>query len=153
MFIFVLVVIGGFVVYVMSPEERGRIVRRVAPVLHTVTDVARHAHVQSGPFHDAMRARTRWTVLTPAIVLLNVVIFFRMVFVDGPLASPETLIAWGGNSGLRTTNGEWWRLATSIFIHAGFIQLVCELAGFVMVGLLLERLVGPVAFLIVYVGS
>jgi membrane associated rhomboid family serine protease len=153
MFIFVLVVIGAFVVYVMSPEERRRIVKRVMPVLHAATDVARHAHVQSGPFHDAMRARTRWTVLTPAIVLVSVVIFFRMVLVDGPLASPETLIAWGGSSGLRTTNGEWWRLVTSIFIHAGFIQLVCELAGFVMVGMLLERLVGPVAFLSVYVGS
>ena len=78
MFIFVLLVLGGFAVYVMSPEERRRLLRGVVPALRSFVDVGRQVHVQSSPFHDALRERTRLPIFTAAIVLMNVLMFFRM---------------------------------------------------------------------------
>ena len=89
--------------------------------------------VQSSPFHDELRERTRLPVFTAAIVLLNVLMFFQMALADGSVSDPETLVAWGASVGPRTTHGEWWRLLTSLFVHGGLLHLLTDLIGLVMV--------------------
>jgi membrane associated rhomboid family serine protease len=153
MFIFVLLVLGGFAVYVMSPEERRRWLGGAVSALRSMVEVGRQVHVQCSPFHDALRERTRLPVFTAAIVLLNVLMFFQMAFADGSVSDPETLVAWGASVGPRTTHGEWWRLLTSLFVHGGMLHLLMDLVGLIMVGLLVERLAGPLAVATVYVGS
>jgi membrane associated rhomboid family serine protease len=101
-------------------------------------------------FAQELRARTQVAVVTPAILALNVAIFLAMCVGGGALSDSATLVAWGGNVGPRTTNGEWWRLVTSLFVHAGAFQLLGNLIGVLSVGLMLERLVGPVAFTLTY---
>jgi rhomboid protease GluP len=155
--LFFLVAVTAFTIYVMSPEERARILRVVLAALGAAFGYARDAAIEdlqrSDPFRDALRARTRWALLTPALVALHVMIFFRMIFDAGPVSSPDTLVAWGGNFGPRTTNGEWWRLVTALFLHSGLLQLLVNIAGLAQLGLLLERLVGPVTFATVYIGA
>jgi rhomboid protease GluP len=73
-----------------------------------------------------------------------------MLFGSGSFGDPDTLVAWGGNFGPRTTNGEWGRLLVSMFVHAGFLHLVLTMAGLVQAGLIVERLVGYVTFSAVY---
>ena len=90
-------------------------------------------------------------VVTAALVLLHVLTFFRMVLADGALTDSATLLAWGGNFGPLTTNGEWWRLIAATFIHTGFLQLVVNMAALAQVGLVLERLVGHATFALVYI--
>ena len=65
----------------------------------------------------------------------------------------ETLVGWGGNVGVRTTNGEWWRLATAMFVHSGMFHLLVNTAALVQLGLILERLVGRLTFAAVYVAA
>ena len=101
-------------------------------------------------FADALRARTRWTLATPVLVAANVVLFVWMAVAPGPIDSPETLVAWGGSIGPRTTNGEWWRLVTAPFVHTGFVALAANMIGLVQPARLLERLVGPLALVGVY---
>jgi membrane associated rhomboid family serine protease len=72
---------------------------------------------------------------------------------SGEMSDPQTLVNGGGSVGVRTTNGEWWRLCTAMFVHAGLVHLIAEIAGLVQVGLLVERLVGRLAFTVVYVAS
>ena len=57
---------------------------------------------------------------------------------------------WGASFGPRTTNGEWWRLVASMFVHTGTFQLLVNGAALVQLGLILERLVGHVTFAAVY---
>ena len=148
-----LAVLAGFALYVLTPQERARLFGRGLQTARSARDVTMAVHAAHDPFHDALRARTAWPVVTPAIVVVNIFVFVRMVFGDGALSDPETLVAWGGSFGPRTTNGEWWRLVTSQFVHAGPLHLLADIAGLVLLGAMLERLVGHVAFATVYFAS
>jgi membrane associated rhomboid family serine protease len=153
MLLLCLIVIGGFAVYVMTPAERVRLVNKALPALQLAKNTAVQIHTARDPFFDTLRERTPWPVVTPAILLVNVVVFVRMLGAEGSLSDPETLLAWGGSFGPRTTNGEWWRLVTSLFVHAGPLHLVADMAGLAIAGLMLERLVGHFAFATVYLGA
>jgi len=49
--------------------------------------------------------------------------------------------------------GEWWRMFTGGFLHAGFIHLAFNMFLLWMLGSQLERLLGPTRYLILYFGS
>ena len=104
-------------------------------------------------FYAALKARTRFALITPAIVAAYVVVFVLLLVGSGDMGDPRTLVSWGGSIGTRTTNGEWWRLGTSMFVHVGLVHLIAEIAGFAQVGLLAERLVGRLAFTVVYLSA
>ena len=152
LFLFTLAVVGGFAIYVMKPEERVRLLRRVIATLQPVAGAAA-PRAEEQAFREALRARTSLVVVTPALVSLNVVMFLRMLVGAGALSDPNTLIAWGGNFAPRTTNGEWWRLVASMFVHAGFFDLTINMIGLVVVGLVLERLVGHITFAATYIAA
>jgi membrane associated rhomboid family serine protease len=113
---------------------------------------AQQAPVEN-PFRDALRARTKRVFVTPALIALHAAVYFGMAFGDGAAGDPETLMSWGASFGPRTTNGEWWRLVTSIFIGTGFFQLLVNTAGLLQAGLIVERLVGPAALVTTYLAA
>jgi membrane associated rhomboid family serine protease len=101
----------------------------------------------------SLRARTGSVRATYAILLANVLIFAALALASGPPArvSPGLLIASGGLFGPRTTDGEWWRFLTAIFLHAHPPHLVLNMLGLILVGPALERVVGRAAFVVFYV--
>jgi membrane associated rhomboid family serine protease len=145
--LFVLLLIAGFFGYrVTTPQERARMADAALVYAERARKAALREYSALGPFHEVLRARTRLALVTPAIALVNVVIFVLMIFGAGAISDPETLLSWGASVGPRTTNGEWWRVVTSLFVHSGFISLVVTLVGLVQVGLVVERMVGPLTF-------
>ena len=102
------------------------------------------------PFRAALRARTRTAPVTPIIAVVNVAVVLGMFFHPHLLDDPDPLVSWGASFGPRTANGEWWRLITTLFVHASLVDLFVMLLAFVPLGLLLERIVGPMAFAAVY---
>ena len=148
-----LLIILGVVSYAMTPAERMRSLRTALATVRQLKDAATRPRPDLEPFHDALRARTPWALVTGSLVVLNVTIFVFMLFGRGSLGDPTTLVSWGGNFGPRTTNGEWWRLVTTMFLHTGMLQLLVNIAGLVQIGLILERLVGRIAVAGVYVLS
>jgi membrane associated rhomboid family serine protease len=134
----------------MAPQARAR-VREV--VLASISQL-RHEAARNRPdidqFREALRARTRWAFVTPALIAGNVTVLVLMLARPGALGDPATLANWGGNYWLGTRNGEWWRLATSMFVHAGMFQLLVNVAGLTQIGLILERLVGRVIVVAVF---
>ncbi len=99
-------------------------------------------------------ADPKWTV-TSAILTINVIVFVLMVLDGVSLWSPKTaqLVDWGANFGPRTTGGEGWRLLTSTFVHIGIIHIGFNMWVLSDLGKVVERLVGPVGFLGMYVVS
>lgn len=53
----------------------------------------------------------------------------------------------------RVLGGEWWRLATTMFVHGGVAHLLFNVAGIVLVGIALERWVGSWRWLVIYLAS
>ena len=151
--IFAVLVLLCALYYFTTPDERARFFRAALRVTRQATDGARYLQAERGPLRDALRERTPWALVTPALVALNIVMFVCMLFGAGVLSDPNTLIDWGGSVGPRTTNGEWWRLVTAIFVHASALHLIANIAGLVQVGLILERLFGGVAFASVYLAA
>ncbi len=144
----VLAILGGVAYRATTPEERARFLEQYIQPAALAMDRVVFA---TEPFRAALRARTPWIVLTPALAALNALVFVVMLFGDRPFSEPGTLLDWGASQGPHTTNGEWWRLATAMFVHAGMFHLLFNLIGLAQVGELLERLVGPVVVACVYV--
>ena len=103
------------------------------------------------PFRTALRARTPIAPITPVIAVVNVAVFIGIAVHPQLLADPNSLVSWGASFGPRTANGEWWRLLTTLFVHASILDLAITLLAFIPLGLILERIVGPLAFTAVYV--
>jgi membrane associated rhomboid family serine protease len=150
MILFALLVLAGYAVYVMTPQERDRLLQAGLKYARRAKDAAIEAQQRQDPFHDALEARTRLAVVTPALAALNFVVFSMMLFSPGAFSDPATLVGWGANFGPLTTNGEWSRLVTALFIHAGLFHVLINIGGMLQVGILLERLLGPLPIALVY---
>jgi membrane associated rhomboid family serine protease len=141
----------GVALWRMTPEDRARVIRVMRDAIPHVKNATTYGRLECEPFRNALRERTRWPLVTAALIALNATVFVFMLFGAGALSDPITLVGWGGNFGPRTTNGEWWRLLTSVFVHSGMLHLLANLIGLVQIALILERLVGRLAFAAVYV--
>lgn len=107
--------------------------------------------------------RTPWVLY--ALIAANLVMFGVEVAsgADAFKPTPQSIIALGGNFGVYTLRGEWWRLGSSMFLHFGVVhialnmlclwqardvELVFGRAGFLVI-YLLAGLAGGIAALLV----
>jgi membrane associated rhomboid family serine protease len=150
MILLVILVLGGYALYSMTPDERTRLKERLVATAWRARDEAARRHAEPEPFRDALRERTPWPLVMPALVAVNVFVFLMMGWGS---TEQETLIGWGASFGPRTTNGEWWRLVASMFVHTGMFQLLVNCAALAQLGLILERLVGHITFGAVYLAA
>jgi membrane associated rhomboid family serine protease len=49
--------------------------------------------------------------------------------------------------------GDWWRLVTAMFLHAGFLHIALNMYSLYYVGTILEQVIGRWRFLLLYMGS
>ncbi|MCP2025855.1 membrane associated rhomboid family serine protease [Flavobacterium sp. HSC-32F16] len=90
--------------------------------------------------------------ITPILIYSNVLIYLIMVIAGLGFLSfngPD-LLNWGGNFRPYTTNGQWWRLLTNIFLHGGLLHLMSNMFGLLFVGLFIEPVLGRTKYLILY---
>ncbi|MBK7184850.1 MAG: rhomboid family intramembrane serine protease [Ignavibacteria bacterium] len=82
---------------------------------------------------------------TPVLAWANIAVFVVMALAGVSVLSPsaQTLFEWGGAIRAEVVQeGEYWRIITSCFVHAGIIHLLMNLYGLLMVGALLEPIIG-----------
>jgi|GEM_PF-964559 rhomboid protease GluP len=89
---------------------------------------------------------------TPIILYTNILMFVAMVASGSNpgFLTIDDLIKWGGNYKLLTIDGQFWRLATALFVHAGIIHLFANMYAFLIVAILLEPLIGRFRFGLAY---
>jgi rhomboid protease GluP len=90
--------------------------------------------------------------VTSVLLALNVAIFVLMLAwgIDPMQPSLASLIQWGANYGPKTTQGEWWRMFTCMFLHIGVLHLLFNMIALWNVGGFMERLLGSTGFLVLY---
>jgi rhomboid protease GluP len=102
-----------------------------------------------------MHARPRDAPITVALVVANVLVFAGMLGFGAGLGhtSNSVQLVWGANFGPATQDGQWWRLATAMFLHFGVAHLALNMWALWDVGRLMERLYGRWRFSVLYLGS
>lgn len=90
--------------------------------------------------------------LTPVIIYINTAIFLLFVLLTREVMwfPAQPLAIYGGNFAPLTTDGQWWRLVTSVFMHGGLLHLVFNALVLANVGLMLEPLLGKAQLLLIY---
>ena len=152
MIVFVAVVCG-LVLRRMTPEERIQLVHKSIDLARHSATTARVMLMRMPPgceeFYAALRTRTRWALITPMIVATCATVHILMRWNAGGESGDQLLIEWGASVGPITTNAEWSRLVSAMFIHRGWLHLIADTAGLLMAGALIERVVGRAAFTVV----
>jgi rhomboid protease GluP len=103
-------------------------------------------------FAYRLYATTPRAFFTPLLVALNIVVFVWMI-ADGVAVlggRPDDYLRFGANFGPLTSGGEWWRLASCLFVHAGILHLVFNMWALWDCGRLTERLFGNAWFVVIY---
>jgi rhomboid protease GluP len=90
--------------------------------------------------------------VTSVLLALNVAIFGLMLAwgIDPMQPSIDNLIQWGANYGPKTTQGQWWRMLTCMFLHIGVLHLLFNMIALWYIGGFMERLLGSTSFLVLY---
>ena len=126
-----------------------------APNIDDVGDAA-HADPRATvvSLQDMLRARLPRLIVTPAILVVIVAVFLAMVAASGEIGfSPQTLDRWGAQVAPKIAIGQWWRLLTAMWLHANPLHLGLNALFLWRFGSYVERLLGHVVFLIIYVLS
>jgi len=86
-----------------------------------------------------------WASPTNLIIGLNGVMFIVMGTLWAGWFQTESMmpyVLYGANNGAATTDGDWWRLLTSMFMHYGLMHLAMNMWALYRAGHFLERLQG-----------
>lgn len=104
---------------------------------------------------ELLRHITPRVWVTPAVAILCVAGFAFELYRGAALQDPtgNQLLAAGGDFGPSFANGEWWRVITHMFLHAGPVHLAFNMWAFYSVGPLTERIFGNKSFLALYLLS
>ena len=93
--------------------------------------------------------------MTRLLITLNVLVFVVMLFGGaGFWHSPNTVqLTWGANFAPATADGQWWRLASAMFLHFGALHLGMNMLALWDGGKLVERMFGALRFVVIYLVS
>lgn len=153
-------------------ELRGMVVRAVVPCRESDRPLAHRPSLpprapsaaeaaelvvrrEASDFRESLERATPTTPVTYAIFALNIAIYAAMVLggVDPMKPRLIDLIGWGGDYGPLTVDGQWWRLVSATFVHAGLMHLFYNMLALAYVGQTVERLLGNAMFALVYLVS
>lgn len=104
--------------------------------------------------HDRLRRAMPRVVVTPLLIAANVLVFLAMLLHgeggSGGVAPGSLPLEWGANFGPATQDGEWWRLASAMFLHFGFLHLGMNMWALWDGGQYVERMFGRARFTGIY---
>ncbi len=92
--------------------------------------------------------------VTASLVGINVLVYLVTVAQGGGLNAPGgKVFAQGELVGLYVGQGDYWRLFTVMFLHGGVLHIAFNMFALWWLGSIVEQLIGPVRFLLVYLAS
>lgn len=91
-------------------------------------------------------------VATYGLIVANVLVFLVELGQGITLSGTGTsaLVANWGLRGPQVADGDWWRILTSSFVHAGLLHIAFNMLALWWLGSVLERDIGSVRFLAIY---
>lgn len=90
--------------------------------------------------------------VTYGLLLLTALVFVGQTLSSG-LLGEDVLLLWGAKDNALIHAGQYWRLVTPIFLHAGLLHVGFNLYALYVIGPPVEARFGPKRFLFVYLYS
>ena len=103
-------------------------------------------------FEKTKKIEKIFSMKTPLITFLLIGICIIMFFLTYFLRENE-IISYGGNIKELVKSGEYYRLLTCIFLHAGIIHIACNMYSLYVIGSQLESFFGKIRYLIIFLLS
>jgi rhomboid protease GluP len=102
--------------------------------------------------HDLLRERAPRVPVTQLLIVANLLVFLASLAGGAGFwhSSNGVQLAWGANFGPATQDGQWWRLASALFLHFGAVHLTLNMWALWDSGQLVERMFGPLRFALIY---
>ena len=114
-------------------------------------------------FEKSRRVEKIFSMKNPFItylIMLICVVMFVIVYIMGikygttiNRIDNHTLIQFGGNAVAYTKYGDYYRLFTSIFLHAGIMHLLCNMYSLYVIGPQVESFYGKIKYLSIFIIS
>jgi rhomboid protease GluP len=102
--------------------------------------------------HETLKQRMPTIWVTKTIITINVLVFFAMLASGAGFwhSSSDIQLSWGANFGPATQDGQWWRLASAMFLHFGVMHLLLNMWSLWDAGQFVERMYGRLRFISIY---
>lgn len=150
----------------LSPQNQEALLDAIATHLHPggmrlLDSGPAAAPTATNPLREAREWQERLQALAPrtwitwGLIGINVLVWLTMVAAGASALRGDAalLYAWGANATSAVQAGEWWRLLTATFLHAGLMHVAFNMLGLFSIGPLLERIYGHAQFLLIYLVS
>ena len=101
---------------------------------------------------DRMRRRRQKCIMNLIIIAVNMILFLAAEATGGS-ENTEHMVRMGASYTPLVEGGEYWRLFTSMFLHFGLAHLLNNMVLLFFLGDYMERFLGKVRYLILYLGG
>lgn len=115
-------------------------------------DPRRESEQERPPTGFSLPGADNKVVITWLLLAINILVWLFMQLVGGFLNQDvDTLLRFGAMFGPLIATGEYWRLFTAMFLHAGLIHLFFNCLALFIFGRLVEGVYGHTRFTIIYI--
>ena len=105
---------------------------------------------------DTAKNKFRLTPVNMFFVLANIIIFIFVIVYNGSyfaVYDSDIMLKMGASSYKTFSEGRWYEIITSMFLHFGFGHLFNNMLVLTYTGCELEKRIGKIPYFIVYMGS
>lgn len=92
----------------------------------------------------------RTPYITILLVAVNCILFLLAEIITGSTEDTKTLVIWGGALVSAVRGGQYWRLATAMFMHSGIQHLLNNMLILYILGSVLENQLGRIRYTLLY---
>jgi membrane associated rhomboid family serine protease len=120
-------------------------------IYNVSNDINQKTEKENKIFEKIFKPKT--IIMTNIMIALCIIVFVLTYFFGNGSTDSKTLINFGANYAPLVKYGEYYRLITCAFLHAGVIHLFVNMYSLFVVGTQVETFIGKWKFLFVYLIS
>lgn len=123
----------------------------IEQLINKTEDVNRKTEKKNKVYEDVFKPKRM--IVTPIIMMACILYYIYISFKTNGNLSAVNLLYYGANYRPAVQAGEWYRLFSSMFIHAGVLHLMLNMYALYIIGGQMESYLGKIRYIIVYILS